>query len=81
VGIWSQALDLIVQTGKGRDVAGIAAFDHLEKEGSSFVLEDNVDWEKEGKGELKPLYEDGKFLRKISLSEIRKKVERAAQCG
>jgi len=51
---------------------------HVKKEGTSFVLEDNVDWEKEGAGELRPLYENGKFLRRISLGEIRRKIENAS---
>ncbi|BDD07644.1 nicotinate phosphoribosyltransferase [Fulvitalea axinellae] len=44
------------------------------KEGDEYVLVDQVDWEEEGKGELKEVFRDGKILVDHSLSEIRERL-------
>jgi nicotinamide phosphoribosyltransferase len=47
----------------------------VRRENGQLVLEDNVGWDRESTGELLPLYENGNFLRRTSLGEVRRKIE------
>ena len=63
--------DPITDDGVKKSAKGLVK---VEREKGEYVLYDQVSEEEENKGELKVIYEDGKFLDKISLTEIRERI-------
>ncbi len=63
--------DPITDDGVKKSAKGLVK---VEREKGEYVLYDQVSEEEENKGELKVIYEDGKFVNKISLAEVRKRI-------
>jgi len=64
--------DPITDDGLKKSAKGLLAVG--ESFGGNLRLIDQVDWTAEGKGELETIFEDGKFINEITLTEIRKKL-------
>ena len=47
----------------------------VKDENGDLVMNDQVSWEEEGTGELKPIYIDGDFLNETTYSEIRTRID------
>lgn len=63
--------DPITDDGVKKSAKGLVRVDLVDGE---YVLVDQVTEEEEGKGELKVIYENGKFLNEIDLNEIRSRI-------
>ena len=64
--------DPITDDGVKKSAKGLIRVDLVD---GNYVLVDEVSEEEEQKGELKLIYEDGKFVKKTTLEEIRKRID------
>lgn len=64
--------DPVTDSGTKKSAKGLLAV-WRDEEGKYF-LQDQVTWEMENSGELKPIYKDGKLLQETTLANIRENV-------
>lgn len=67
--------DPVTDDGTKKSAKGLLAVDRVSKTfNSEYYLQDQVSWEKESKGELQTIFEDGTFQNETTLTQIRQKL-------